>query len=87
MPVILRVDGFSFGFYAAEHDPPHVHVAYSGAYVIVNIGSGNVRKNCGMKRPDMLRAVRLVQTHQDQLLASWVAFDQKRKKTNGVASH
>ena len=87
MPIVLRVGGFSFGFFAGDHDPPHVHVRYSGASVIVDILTGHARDNRGMKQPDMLRGVRLVQAHQEQLLAAWVAFDQKRRSTNGLASH
>ena len=80
MPVVLRVGGFAFGFYANEHDPPHVHVRYAGGFVIVDIETANVRRNVGMKPHDMLRAVRLVEAHRDVLLAGWIAFDLKRKQ-------
>ena len=41
MPVVLRINGFSFGFFSREHEPPHVHVGYSGARVIIDILTGN----------------------------------------------
>ena len=87
MPVVLRDGGFRFRFYAKDHAPPHVHALKGGASVIIGIGTGVVRNNKGMKIPDVLRAVKIVEQHQERLLASWIEFDQKRRNPNGLASH
>ena len=79
MPTVLRIDGFKFSFHAGDHDPPHVHVTYGGATVIVNLVPVRARKNLGMKMADLFEAVRLAEEHRDELLVSWFEFDQKRR--------
>jgi hypothetical protein len=79
MPTVLRVGGFAFSFYADDHAPPHVHVDYGGATVIVNLEPVRARKNLGMKTADLLAAVRLVEEHRETLLWSWAQFDQTRR--------
>lgn len=85
MPTVLRAQGFKLSFYAGDHDPPHVHVRYGGAEIIVDLGTGQTRDNRGMKPPDIVRAVRIVEQHQDMLLAAWATFDQMRGTRHGLA--
>jgi hypothetical protein len=87
MPTVLRVNGFRFRFYSDDHAPPHVHVLYGGAWLVVELETGLVRHNRRMRPADIVRAVQLVEEHQAYLLAAWVAFDQKRRNQNGLASH
>jgi hypothetical protein len=71
MPTVLRVGGFAFSIYPGDHDPPHVHVWYAGTEAIVLIEQDLVRSIKGMKKPEIARALTLVRTHRDELLAAW----------------
>lgn len=81
MPVVLRVSGFVFRFYAGDHDPPHVHVLYSGSLAIIEIDSGRVRSS-GLRPPDLARAGALVQAHKDELRAAWLTWQMTTKGEN-----
>jgi hypothetical protein len=72
MPVVLRVGGFAFSIYPGDHDPPHVHVRYSGTRAVVDIESEQVRDSRGMTTPDVAEAQRLVRMHRAELLANWI---------------
>jgi hypothetical protein len=74
MPTVLRVGGFSFKIIPADHDPPHVHVRYSGASVVISIESEEFRKARGMSEVDIARAIELVRMHRDELLAAWIEW-------------
>ena len=60
-----------------EHGPPHVHVVKGGAEVVIRLGQtgGPIKlvKVYGMKTSDIVRAVRLVEVWNDDLLAMWKA--------------
>ena len=81
MPVVFRKDGFAFGFFAGDHDPPHVHVSYGGATAILEIESGRVRAT-RLRERDLARARALLDAHRDELLAAWLAWKLKREGTN-----
>jgi len=85
MPVVLRVGGFAFGFFANEHEPAHVHVRYGGTLAVIEIESGRVRQVEHMRDPDLARARALVAEHRQTLTAAWLAWVEKRKGSNGVA--
>lgn len=77
MPTVLRADGFQFRVLLPprEHGPPHVRVQRAGAVVIVNLSVGdqpvNVRKVLGMRRADVVAAVRLVEANVELLEEQW----------------
>ena len=71
MPIVLRVDGFSFGIYSNDHPPAHVHACHSGGSVVVALESEWFRNVRGMNKADVNAAVRLVRAHRAQLLTSW----------------
>ncbi|HET7464011.1 MAG TPA: DUF4160 domain-containing protein [Longimicrobium sp.] len=81
MPVVLGVDGFVCRFYAGDHDPPHVHVFYSGSPAVIELDSGRARSN-GLRTPDLAKARALVQAHRDELRAAWAAWQMKTKGEN-----
>jgi hypothetical protein len=83
MPIVLRSGGFTIGIYVREHDPPHVHVCYAGAEAIIEIESGFVRVVKGMKKPDVARALKLVQAHRGELLASWIEKRSAAERSSG----
>lgn len=78
MPVVLRVDGFAFGFFAREHDPAHVHVRHGGEVAIIEIESGFVRRST-LRAPDLARASALVRIHEGELRAAWLEWQLKRE--------
>ena len=71
MPTVLRVGGFAFKLIPGDHDPPHVHVRYSGKGVVVEILSERFRKVRGMNAADISRAQQLVRFHRAELLSAW----------------
>lgn len=77
MPIVLRAEGFTFSFYAGDHDPPHVHASYGGGRCKVVLGTLDVA-DLGMKLRDQVRAVWIVQEHRDELLAAWFTFQQRK---------
>lgn len=78
MPVVLRVDGFVFGFFSDDHDPPHVHVRYGGSRAVIEIDSLAVRKTA-LRSPDLAKARALVRAHQAELLARWIEWKLTRE--------
>lgn len=78
MPVVLREDGFVFGFFSGDHDPPHVHVSYSGGRAIIEINTLAVRKTA-LRDPDLAKARALVRAHRAELLARWFEWKLTRE--------
>lgn len=78
MPTIIRQDGFRVRIFGPprEHGPPHVHV-YKGSDTVVVIrlsspGHGPaIREIYDMKRADVVKAYRLVETHAQALQKAW----------------
>lgn len=60
-----------------EHGPPHVHVVKAGAQVVIKLAeagrSVQLIRDYGMKKSDAVKAVRLVEIWNDELLAIWKA--------------
>lgn len=77
MPVVLRTQGFTFGFYADDHDPAHVHVAYGGTRCRILLGSRTVTHS-SMKQNDEARAIQIVAANIETLERAWMAFQLRR---------
>jgi Domain of unknown function (DUF4160) len=77
MPVVLRVGGFAFGFFTDDHEPPHVHVRYSGGRLVMEIETERIKRVTGMNASDVAHARRLVRMHRDELLAAWAEHFKK----------
>jgi hypothetical protein len=75
MPQVMKVDGFTFHMYPNDHPPPHVHVCRTGTWCVVLLGSADdpasLRENVDMKPIDARRAVWLVASARELLLARW----------------
>ena len=75
MPHVMRVDGFTFHMYPNDHPPPHVHVCRSGTWCVVLLGGpeepASVRDMGDMKPVDARRAVWMVTSASELLLARW----------------
>ncbi|HYH82540.1 MAG TPA: DUF4160 domain-containing protein [Longimicrobium sp.] len=77
MPVVLRTQGFAFGFYANDHAPPHVHVIYAGTRCRILLETLAVTHG-SMKQNDQTRAVQLVAANRETLERAWTAFQLRR---------
>ena len=75
MPTVLRQRGFEIKIRTDDHDPPHVHIKYGGEEVVINLGIGingpMIREIRGMSRPNIRRAMDIVNANNDLLLGEW----------------
>lgn len=75
MPTVLRLDGFEFRIFPADHEPAHVHVIYAGVEAKVALGDEDTAPSSldakRMPTPDVRRAIKIVAEHQGALLVAW----------------
>lgn len=77
MPRVHEAGGFKVYIYLppAEHGPPHVHVVKAGSEIVIHIGTGKALQPRRVFGPisdrDVVRAVRLVESLEDELLEKW----------------
>jgi hypothetical protein len=79
MPVVLRVGGFAFGIYPGDHDPPHVHVRYSGRKCKIVLSTLKI-SNSDMNRSEEGSVVRMVAEHWEALTTAWVEIRQQKSE-------
>lgn len=73
------IGGFKMRFYSNDHAPAHVHCINGDGVAVVDLATGAVRSTKGgIKGPDIVRAVQLVEEHRDRLLEEWTAFEIRR---------
>ncbi len=70
MPTILMIRGWRFFFYANEHEPKHIHVAKSGDFAKVELGTLRVTQNW-LKPQELRKALRIVKDHADDFERKW----------------
>ena len=72
MPTVLRLKGYSFGFFSADGDePPHVHVRKDDNQAKYWIDPVQLAKNAGFSRHELNEIFDLVRNHQQDLLKGW----------------
>ena len=77
MVTVYRRFGFRVVIYPSgrEHGPPHVHVFNADGEAKVTIGDADEPPAlvlvAGMRRPDAVRALRMVEERQETFLARW----------------
>jgi hypothetical protein len=77
MPQVHQTGGFRIYVYRppSEHGPPHVHVLKDAGEVVVRIGTGislePYRAFGQIKRADVIRAIRIVESLEVHLLEEW----------------
>ncbi|MFN0050127.1 MAG: DUF4160 domain-containing protein [Cytophagales bacterium] len=64
MPTIHNEDGFRFHFYPNDHNPPHLHVKYGDGIAKIEIETGEIIDNFGMKTKDLRRALAIVERNK-----------------------
>ena len=79
MPVVLRIKGYRFWFYAADLDePPHVHVGTDGKeakYWMMPIALTKSRK---FRDHELREIERILVKHEDTILEIWRKEQEKR---------
>lgn len=77
MVSIHRERGFEVVLYPGdkEHSPPHVHIFYGDEEVKIALGDEEtapwVWEVLEMRKPNVARALRIVEEHQEGFLAHW----------------
>ncbi len=70
------MEGFTIRVYSDDHPPAHVHVFHGGQEIRVYLRGDRPfdRLSGRMSASDVRRALRLVDTHRDQLLTFWKRY-------------
>lgn len=77
MVTIHRERGFEVILYPGdrEHTPPHVHVFYGDEEVNIGLGDEDtapwIREVLEMRKPNVRRALEIVEENQESFLAIW----------------
>ena len=80
MPVILRVRGYRFWFYAADLDePPHVHVGKEGKEAKYWVDPIALARPGRFREHELNEIERILATYRDDILEAWREEQQKRE--------
>lgn len=75
MPTVLKIGGFRFIIWPADHEPPHVHVFKGDGEAKITLGGKEHRPSfvtiAGLTKPDARKAWEIVAEHQEVLLKAW----------------
>ncbi len=73
-PVVLRSGPYIVVIYTKDHLPPHVHVKSADNEARIELDPVRIMDNYGFK-PGQIRAIlKLIQAHQQKLIARWEEF-------------
>jgi hypothetical protein len=79
MPTILRIRGYRIGFYQADLDePPHVHVRRQAGEAKFWLVPVRLAASHGFRPHELAYIARILEDHEDDLLAAWAAAEVKR---------
>ena len=75
MPTLLRVGAYRSFCYAGDRDePPHIHIERDQDQAKFWLTPIRLQKNKGFSRTEINHIQKLIQEHQEQLLAGWNDF-------------
>jgi len=75
MPTLLTVGPYRFFCYAGDrHEPPHVHIERDSDEAKFWLDPIRMQFNKGFSRTELNRVQKLIEKHQEQLLAGWYDF-------------
>lgn len=78
MPKVFDSHGFQCMVYTLDHDPPHVHIKYSGTKAILYLGTSSkdvsIRDPQNMKPKDIKKAIELLEENWDDAAAKWEEY-------------
>ena len=78
MPTVLREDGYSFMIYPKDHIPAHVHALKAGNEARVTLEEPTVISSYGFNFREIARILEIIESHQNELLAAWDKYHEKR---------
>jgi hypothetical protein len=82
MPVVLRIKGYRFLFYAADLDePPHVHVGKSSKEAKYWMSPVKLAKSRGFRVHELNEIERILIKYEDYILEAW-RKEQKKRDNN-----
>lgn len=73
MPTVLFLFGLRF-FYSEEHLPVHIHVQSGSGKAKINVETGEVMENRGLKPKELKRAVEAVSQYREEIVAAWYEY-------------
>lgn len=76
MPIVLRIKGYRFGFFASDMDePPHIHADMNGRTAKFWLTPViRLEWTKGLRRHELNEVERIIQAHRDELLEAWHEF-------------
>ena len=78
MPTTFIEDGYRFKIYLNDHTPAHVHVQRDEKEARISLIAIEVVSNIGFHSRELTHIVKLVEKHQDLLLAMWDTYHESR---------
>lgn len=79
MPVVLRIKGYRFWFYAADLDePPHVHVGKDGKEAKYWLTPIALTKSRRFRDHELREIERILVKHKSTILEKWRKEQEKR---------
>jgi hypothetical protein len=79
MPVVLRIKGYRFWFYAADLDePPHVHVGKEVKEAKYWLTSIALARSRGFRDHELNEIEQILVEYQEHILEAWREEQQKR---------
>ena len=80
MPVVLRVDGFKFFFFADEgSEPLHVHVEKGDSAAKFWPTPVRLSQNYGMKAPELSKVRKILELNEKMIEGKWNEFSSRKK--------
>jgi hypothetical protein len=75
MPIVLRIKGYQFYFYAEEgNEPPHIHVAKAGTDAKFWLLPVRLSANHGFKPPELKEIAEIIEQNEPYILEKWHEF-------------
>ncbi len=71
MPTLLFIFGLRFFFYSEEHLPIHVHVQNSDGKAKIDVLTGVILENNGLKPRDLKKAEDAVRLYREDFIKAW----------------
>ena len=71
MPTILFLFGLRFFFYSEEHLPIHIHVQSGDGRAKIDVITGEILDNKGVKPSDLKRAKEAVNQYREEIIKAW----------------
>ena len=75
MPIVLRIKGYRFGFYASDCDePPHVHIRKDDNAAKYWLKPMFLKESHGFRPRELKKMERIIADHLDELMEAWNGF-------------